>query len=97
MPWLRKHNPQIDWTSLTIQFGETLRAVTFEPETRTQYRSVVIKVLPRDEDDWVGEAPDDPNTILEDVVGPQPQEETRDLAWDEPGGPRQLNSKQRKR
>ncbi|KAI4294152.1 hypothetical protein K525DRAFT_153343, partial [Schizophyllum commune Loenen D] len=96
MPWLRKHNPNIDWNSLTIQLEPDQRAVVFEPEPRL--RSVtILEDLPRDEPDWIGEAPQDPCTLLEEVESPPIPTQQRELAWDEPSAPRCLNSKQRKR
>ncbi|KAI5895730.1 uncharacterized protein SCHCODRAFT_02480584, partial [Schizophyllum commune H4-8] len=96
MPWLRKHNPNIDWNGLTIQLEPTLRAVVFEPEPRM--RSVtLIEELPRDEPDWVGEAPQDPRVILEEVAPPTATAPRPEPVWNEPSAPRLLNSKQRKR
>ncbi|KAL1684719.1 hypothetical protein GGG16DRAFT_19437, partial [Schizophyllum commune] len=96
MPWLRKHNPIIDWNSLSIQLAPTLRAVLFEPQERI--RSVtIIEDLPSDEEDWIGEAPDDPRVILEEVAAPEVGTKNNDLAWDEPSAPRVRNSRQRKR
>ncbi|KAL1684725.1 hypothetical protein GGG16DRAFT_20719, partial [Schizophyllum commune] len=97
LPWLRKHNPHIDWNDLSIQFNATLRAMTFEPETRTQFKGVTIEVLPRDEMDWVGSPPDNPDTILEDADVRGGVTEAVALRWDEPAQPRPTNSKQRKR
>ncbi|KAI5887578.1 uncharacterized protein SCHCODRAFT_02514725 [Schizophyllum commune H4-8] len=96
MPWLQKHNSVIDWNSLTIQLAPTLRAVVFEPQVRL--RSVtLIKELPCDEADWIGEAPKDPRILLEETTTPKAEPAARDLAWDEPSSPHQQNSKQRKR
>ncbi|KAI5888432.1 uncharacterized protein SCHCODRAFT_02478250, partial [Schizophyllum commune H4-8] len=96
MPWLRKHNPNIDWNTLTIQLAPNLRAVVFEPEPHL--RSVtMLEELPRDEPDWVGEAPQDPRVVLEEVESPATPTPQHELAWDEPNSPRTLNSKQRKR
>ncbi|KAI4293920.1 hypothetical protein K525DRAFT_147038, partial [Schizophyllum commune Loenen D] len=97
MPWLRKHNPQIDWNDLSIQLSATLRAMYFEPETKTGFKGASIEVLPRDEMDWVGSPPDDPNTILEDAQPQQTTTQVDELRWDEPAQPKSLNSKQRKR
>ncbi|KAL1658058.1 hypothetical protein GGF50DRAFT_19449, partial [Schizophyllum commune] len=97
LPWLRKHNPLINWNDLTIQFDSTLRAMTFEPETRTRLHKVAIEVLPRDEMDWVGSPPDDPNALLEDTEPAEPRTERVELRWDEPAHPQVKNSKQRKR
>ncbi|KAI4517375.1 hypothetical protein K525DRAFT_157260, partial [Schizophyllum commune Loenen D] len=100
LPWLRKHNPVIDWTTLSIQFAPSLRAMSFQPTPSRQ--KAVVEVLPRDEPDAVGEIPDDPKIILEDTreEGPPPDGHTT-LAWNQAAGPpvpkAEKNSKQRKR
>ncbi|KAI5896324.1 uncharacterized protein SCHCODRAFT_01048368, partial [Schizophyllum commune H4-8] len=100
LPWLSKHNPVIDWTTLSIQFAPSLRAMTFQPAR--QGGTTIIEELPRDEPDAIGEAPDDPRVILEDTREETPVENISTTpAWDQATKPpeptKEKNSKQRKR
>ncbi|KAI5888351.1 uncharacterized protein SCHCODRAFT_02474067, partial [Schizophyllum commune H4-8] len=97
LPWLRKHNPTIDWTTLSIQFAPSLRAMIFQPTIRQERNR--IEELPRDEPDAVGDTPDDPRVVLESVSENQlPRNLNEPLAWDQPMyAPQGKNSKQRKR
>src|ERR1700738_3735421 len=73
LAWLRKWNPLTDWANLTIQFQESLRAISVQlpqPTINPQPYHTTVEEVP-DEDDHHPSSPADAPWI-----GPQPVDDT---------------------